>query len=123
MTRKIGSESGKQQKPELLMKYQLQYEYKVTGLSEQSWQTLRNQLEWSELVTCSGAKLALASRGELGKRLAWTLTLKIPAPSSGVDIVIKKMLLSMNLEEGLISRTCSGGLIVTRSSWKSKADQ
>jgi len=41
-------------------------------------QTLQNQLLWSELVLCTGVELAAASRGELGKKLDFKLTLKTP---------------------------------------------
>jgi len=96
------------------------YVYKVTGLSERSALTMRNQLEWSELVSYSGVKLALASQGEPGKKPDWKLTLKIREPNSGADTKARNTLLSMNLEVELISVTCCGGWIVIQSSWRLK---
>lgn len=96
------------------------YEYCITELSEQSQQTILCQLEWSELSMCSGVRLVLASHGVLGRKLDHSLTLKIHQASSGVDILVRKVLSSMNLEEELVSTTYSAGLTDTRSMWKSK---
>lgn len=118
-----GTKYGKQPKQVLYMKSHLQYEFKVTELSEQSVQTLRNQLEWSDLVMYTGVQLALESQGKLGSLPEWTLTLKIQTRSSGVDTMVRKMLLSMNLEEELMSHTCCAGWTDIRSMWKLKEAQ
>jgi len=52
------------------------YEFAIIDLYEASALTLRNQLEWSELVMSSGVQLELESRGELGNLPVWRLTLK-----------------------------------------------
>jgi len=93
---------------------------RVTGLSEQLALTTLHQLEWSELATYSGVKLAVASRGAPGKKRDWKLTLKIQEPSSGVATKVKRMLSLMNFEVVLTSVTSSGGWTVTQLSWRSK---
>lgn len=66
------------------------YEYVITQLSDESARTLRNQLQWSELATYSGAKLAQESLEQLGQPAVWTLTLRIQTRNSGVDIMVTK---------------------------------
>jgi len=99
-------------------KFRRLFVFKITGLCEQSAQTTLNQLQWSELAMYSGVKLALASRGELGKRLDYKLTLRIQEPSFGAGIKARSMLLSMNFVEASMSVTCFDGWTVTQSSWK-----
>lgn len=101
-------------------KFHHKYEFRVTGLSEQSALTLRSQLEWSELATYIGVELALESHGELGKKLGWMLTLKIPGPNSGAVTLARQTLYSMNLGEASMSHIYYGGWIVIRSVWRSK---
>jgi len=94
--------------------------FDVMAPSEESLQTLRNQLEWSELVMFSGVQLVLASQGELGKKLDYKLILKTREQSGGVGILIMNTLLLMNFEVQSISHTYSDGLTDTQSWWKLK---
>jgi len=73
-----------------LWKYPRTSEFRIIAPCERLLQTLRFQLEWSELALYSGVELGLASRGELGKKLEAMLTLRIPYPSSGVATMVKK---------------------------------
>ena len=99
----------------------LKFEFKVIGLCEQSVLTLQSRLEWSELAKFTGVELGLESHGELGKRQAWTLMLKIQTRSFGVGTVARELLSSMNFEEESMCLTSSDGLTVIQSTWKSKA--
>ena len=99
----------------------LKFEFKVIGLCEQSVLTLQSRLEWSELAKFTGVELGLGSHGELGKRQAWTLMLKIQTRSFGVGTVARELLSSMNFEEESMCLTSSDGLTVIQSTWKSKA--
>lgn len=116
--RSTGIEYGMPPKQEILWKSLPIYVFKVIGLSDKLAQTMRSQLEWSELAMCSGVELELASRGKLGLLREWELILKIRGQSSGVATKAKKMLLSMNSVEVSISHTCSGGWTVIQSLWK-----
>lgn len=118
--RSTGIEFGKLPKQEILWKSLPMYAFKVTGLSDKLVQTMRSQLEWSELAMCSGVELELASRGKLGLLREWELILKIRGQSSGVATKAKAMLLSMNFVEVSISHTCSGGWTVIQSLWRLK---
>lgn len=115
-----GEEFGNLQKLVVSNKSQRTFEYRIIGLCESSVRTIRNQLEWSDLVKFSGVKLEQESRSELGTKPEWTLTLKIPEQSGGMGILVSNMLLSMNLEVQLIYLTCSAGLTDIQSWWKLK---
>lgn len=116
-----GRRSGSLPQREILWRYPRISEYKVIARCERLLQTLRNQLEWSELAGCSGVELGLASRGELGKKQVCMLTLRIRYPSSGVATMVNQMLSSMNFGEQSRSRTFSDGWTDIRSTWRSKA--
>jgi len=116
-----GIKSGNLLKEEILMRSPHRYVFKVIELSEQSMQTLRNQLEWSDSALYFGVKLELVSRGVLGMKQEWMLILKIPGPSFGAVTEVKKMLLSMNFEEVSMSRTSYDGWIDIQLLWKLKA--
>jgi hypothetical protein len=115
-----GSYFGKVQNQGPFLKFPPKYEYNITKLCERSAQILRNRLEWSELVPYSGVQLELVNQGELGTKLDWTLTLKIPTRNSGAAIKVRKILLSMNFEEQYRSLTFCDGWTGTRSWWRSK---
>lgn len=117
---KSGKTSGNQQRKEIIYRYPQQFVFRVIGLSGQFSQTIVDQLEWSELVTCFGVEVGQESHGELGKRREWKLTVKIPGQSFGMVMGVKRMLSSMNLEEVSMLRTCCDGWIVTQFEWKSK---
>lgn len=104
-------------------KFPPRYEFSITELCEQSGLTLLHQLEWSELVKYSGVLLELVNQGELGKKLEWKLTLKIPTRSFGAVIQTRNMLSSMNLEEVSRLATYYDGWTATQSWWKLKDQQ
>jgi len=81
---------------------------------------LVKRLVLKELLMFSGDQLVLERVEEPGTRPEWMLTLKIREPNGGADTVVRKTLLSMNLEEVLISPICSDGLTGIRSLWKQK---
>ena len=85
-----------------------------------SQQTTLNQLLWSELVTYSSVQLEQVNQNLLGNRQVYKLTVKIPTQNSGAVTVVKKTLSSMNFVAESMSRTYYDGLIVIRSTWKSK---
>jgi len=116
----IGSESGSLPRVETFVASTRVSVFIITGLSDKSTRILQSQLLLSDKLPSSGVQLAVASRGELGQKLVSKLTLKIRGRSSGAVIEVKSMLSSMNFEEVLTSVTCCAGVIVTRSSWKSK---
>ena len=94
----------------------------------QSYRTLRaigadfaKPVGMVELAKFTGVELGLGSHGELGKRQAWTLMLKIQTRSFGVGTVARELLSSMNFEEESMCLTSSDGLTVIQSTWKSKA--
>lgn len=70
----------------------------------------------------TGGQLELEKLTKLGKKGALKLTLKIPTPSGGTDIAVKKMLSLMNFEEELISVIYLDGSTDIRSSWSVKAE-
>lgn len=115
-----GKEFGISLRMGTYLPYPHQFVYKVTGLSVRSAQTMRNRLEWSDLVTVSGVELNLGNRGMLGQQPVSTLTLKIPARSSGVDTWIRAVWSLMNFEEVSMSATSSDGWIVIRSLWRKR---
>lgn len=115
-----GKLSGVVPKQETLWRSRLRYDFKAIGLSEASKQTLLAQLEWNAQHSYIGDVLEQESLGTLGQEPAWTLTLRILEPNSGAVTEVKKLLSSMNFGEVLTSRICSGGWIVTQSTWKSK---
>lgn len=119
--RSNGKRSGPMHSQETFWQYRHRSVFKVIGLSDLSAQTMRNQLEWSELATYSGVQLELASHGPLGNPLEWTLIVKIQGQNSGADTLVRRKLLSMNFGVELTSRICFDGWIVTQSVWKSKA--
>lgn len=116
-----GSPSGTWQRAETLMPLRHRSEFVITGVSGRFARILRDQLEWSELASFSGAQLVLESQGELGKKLLWTVTLRTLSQSFGVVTAVRKMLLSMNLEEESRSVTYCDGWIDIRSMWRLKA--
>lgn len=118
--KKIGKRFGRWPKPVIMKKLIRQYEFVIIELSELSVQTLRDQLEWSELAAYTGVELVLASRGQLGKKLDWELTVRIQTLNFGAVIAVKKMLSSMSFVEISRYQTSCDGLIDTRVVWKSK---
>jgi len=119
----IGSASGSWPLPVILDASPLKFEFKVIELSGQSALTIQNQLEWSDLATCTGVELGVESLGVLGKRQVWTLMLKIQTQSFGVGTMARNMLSLMNLEEESMCLTSSDGLTAIQSVWKSKDPQ
>lgn len=86
----------------------------ITGLSNVLHKTILPLLLSSEKYSCIGVSQAQASLDEPGKKQVSTLILKILAPNSGTDIVITKMLSSMNSVVTSTSHICSDGSIVTQ---------
>lgn len=117
---KIGTPYGNMPLKDNYFRSPVQYELRVIGLCEQLVQTMQNQLEWSELASYTGVQQELVRVGDLGKKQAWTLTLKIRTQNSGAGTLAKAMLLSMNFVVVSTYRTCCDGLIVTQQLWKSK---
>lgn len=119
-TRSTGNPYGNPLRPATFYPSRRQYVYQVTELSDQFMPIMRSQLEWSAAASCTGATLELGSRVSLGKPPVWMLILRIPDQSSGVVIEINETLSSMNFVAVSTSATCCDGLIVIRSTWKSK---
>lgn len=117
----IGRRSGSPPLTSTLWQSQQIFEYHITLPSVESMRIIQNQLEWSELATFTGVTLARESRGKLGGTPVSMLTLRIHGQNSGVDTLVKKMLLSMSLEVESMLVTSYVGSIGIRSSWKLKA--
>jgi len=122
-----GNGSGDLPYPGILSRWKPRLEFVIIGVSELLRQTIVNQVEWSEQLLCCGVQLEQESLVGLGLKPDWTLTLKIRCPNSGkitltlgVDIEIRKMLLSMNFAEESRSVMYYGGSIDILSTWKSK---
>lgn len=118
-----GKKYGIKQKVERSKKLTLVYEFRIIVLCERLREILLNRLAWNELSMYFTVEVAQVSRGELGKKQDHLLILKIHRPSFGVATVVKKMLLSMNLEEESRYHTYFDGWIDTRSSWKLREHQ
>lgn len=97
--------------------------YLTLGHSEQFLRTIRNRLRLSELAMYSGVQLELASLGVLGKRRHLRLTLRIHEQNSGMGIMVKNLLSSMNLEAELTLDTSYDGWTATQSVWRLKGPQ
>lgn len=69
---------------------------------------------------CSGGEPELAKVSAPGKRLVFRLTVKIHAPSGGVDTKVKKILSLTNFEEHWTLPTSYDGQIATQSVWSQK---
>jgi len=119
-TPKTGSASGSMPNEENLCQSLQTFEFRVTGLSEQSALTTLNLFRWSECAIATGVQLALASQDLLGVKPDWELIVKIRTQNSGVVTAVKNLLYSMNFVVESTSRTFSAGWIVTRAMWKSK---
>jgi len=111
---------GKPQKPGTLTPSQLKYDFNVIGRSVQLLQILTDLSQWNDLRAFTGAELAPVSPSALLKKQGLIATLKIPAPSSGVAIAVRSMLLSMNFEVQSTSLICYAGSIDIPLSWRSK---
>lgn len=72
----IGTGLGRLLFQVLSMESQHRSLFAITLPSEELLQTTRNQLEWSALVSYSGVTLVQGSRGELGEKPVWMLTLR-----------------------------------------------
>jgi len=118
--KKIGKRSGRWPSPVIMKKLIRSYDLCIIGLSELSTQTIRDQLEWSELVSYTGVELVLESRGELGKRQEWMLTLRIQTLNFGAVTKARRMLSLMSFVEISRSQTCYDGLIDIHVTLKSK---
>lgn len=77
--------------------------------SEEFAQILPNLSQWNVRFTYFGEIPVLENPAGLGMRRVSALTLKVPVQNSGMVTKIKKMLLSMSLEETSASLTCSDG--------------
>lgn len=117
---RTGTPSGMLQHGETSYPSRLTYVFCITKLSEQSALTLRNQLEWSELVMYTSVQLELESQGGPGTWQDWTLTVRIPTQNSGAVIPVRELLLSMNFVVESMSHTSYVGLTVIQLTWKSK---
>lgn len=106
----IGSQFGKLPKPETWDQFRQISVFLVTGLYNQLQAIMRLLLEdHQSLLESFGASLEVVNLSKPGKKRENQLMLKIHDPSSGVHTLVKKMLLLMNLEEVLTSRTFLDG--------------
>lgn len=71
----------------------------ITTTSDEFIQTLLDLLVSSETSSFTGVKVEPARRDKLGKTEVWRLILKIHGPNFGMATLIRKLLLSTNLEE------------------------
>lgn len=117
----IGIEYVKTRKMGNLKTFPRMYIFDIMELSSELAQTMLNRLLWSEVVSCTGAKLELVKVIEPGKSLGHRLIVKIPSRNGGVAIEVKRMLLSMNFGALSTYHTFYDGVIAIRSLWKPKA--
>lgn len=82
-----------------------------------------DQMVKSELSTCFGVELELASHAVLGKKPVFRLIAKIQDPSGGMDMLLNDMWYSMNFEEVSTWPISYAGSTVIRSEWKEKVDR
>lgn len=120
--RLTGNKSGSLLKQAISMECQRASEYRIIGLSERLAQIMRNRLEWSDIAVYSGVQLVQESHAVLGKKLEWTLILRTPVQSGGMDTTIMNTLLSMNLEVRWMSHTSCCGSTDIRSLWRTKEE-
>lgn len=116
-----GSQFGPPPSPEISNPFPRMCVWSIIGRFEPLVQIIQDVSEWRENVSSTGGKQELESLDALGMKRVWRLTVKIPAPSSGMVTRFKSMLLSMNFEEVLILPICFDGLIGTQYEWRSKA--
>lgn len=87
--RQTGRMSGGLQQKEKCSKSHTQYGFSIIGLSRPLLLTTFNRFRWSELQWCSGVRLELVNRAELGMKPDLELILKIHAPNFGAGIKVK----------------------------------
>jgi len=105
----------------LTSKYVIIGNYKLTlGPSPQSLQTIIDRLESRKTLMFFMEPLELENLEGPGSKGLMKLTVKIHAPSGGMDTKVKSMLLSTNSEELLTLATYCDGLIVTHCVWSAK---
>lgn len=120
--KRIGKMYGIMLSPETLNEFLPPSEFRIIGLSAVSAQIMHNQLLCSDLVQYCGVQLALVkARGRL-RKLVWAVSLRLPRQNGGMDMIVKKMLSSMNFEEILHSNISSDGLTGILHLWKPKVD-
>lgn len=96
--------------------------YVVTTNCGEFAQITYNRVRWNEAVMSFGAGLKLERADAHGMKPLWRLSVKIHAPSGGMDTWVNNMLSSMNSGGPLTSATSCDGWIVTRYAWKSKVE-
>lgn len=92
----------------------------VTTVSKELLQTIWNHLQLNEKLLCFGELQELESLEELGKKPRFKRIQKILGLNFGMATEVKKMLLSMNSVEELMSHTYSDGSIDIQLLLKSK---
>lgn len=118
--RKTGMPSGRQLVPETSLPFLPMYAFVVTVHSKEFARIIWSRFLWCEVVQFFGVQPELAKVCVPGMKPVYKLTLKIPIRSSGVDTLVRNMLLSMNLEERSTSAICYDGWIGTQSEWSLK---
>lgn len=92
----------------------------ITTSSSALVKIICDRLLLSESLLCTGVQLGLASQDELGTKQVSRHILKILGLSSGMDIEIKNMLLSMNSVGTSISLMSCDGSTGIQLLWKSR---
>jgi len=118
-----GTLSGNLRSLVTFAKFQLMFEWLVTGPYELLDQILAKLNQWKDVATSFGARLELVNLVEHGMKLAWKLTVRIREPNFGMVTNLNRMLLLTSFEEELTSLICSDGWTGIRSVWKLKEVQ
>jgi len=121
--RPTGSPYGPPPSPEISMPSQQMSEWLVIMPCELSEVTSHSLKQLKEEFMSFGVVQERANHGVLGMKQELVLTLSVLEPSFGTATRINNTLLLMNFVEVLMWRTCSDGLTVIRSVWKSKEAQ
>lgn len=116
----IGTMSGKRLLEGTCPPFQQVSEYVVTLPFEQSPLFMFNVKTWLAAQSCTGEVRGLGNPVKLGNMRAKTIILRILEQSSGMATKVKRMLLSMNIEETSPSATCFAGSTTLQSEWRSK---
>ena len=120
---RIGQPLNNWQRVDGWMTSQTSFLLSITGHSEQLAQTIRNQLVQFAGWSYTGVRLESGSLEGPGSLPELTLTQKIRTQNFGTAIERTKMLLLMNSEGLLTSRTCSDGSTDIRCLWKLRDPQ
>lgn len=119
---RTGIKSTMMRNKETSIRSPVMYWFVATTNCVRSAMTIQNRWLNCESAVSTGELLVQANRAEHGMKQAWTVSLKILAPSGGMDTLISLTSSLMSSEAQSISRTCFAGLTGIRYVWKQKVN-